>query len=469
MIPLLLMEYSAGTEEESESDAPQPNVLDGTVARDNIVGTAANDSITSLDDNDYVSGLGGDDVISLGAGNDDGLGGDGNDQIYGGDGSDVVAGGAGADYLRGGGGNDTVFDDNGADTLWGDLGDDLVDARDEPTGLPNSSDSLFGGYGLDTLIGDDGDTMSGGAWQDEFYVTQGGKPVVITDWEDGEQVTVTVPVGTREGVITTRDSADGLDLEMLYDDQVVAVLSGHAGADVLPHLLVDSYLPEDLIGTAENDILLGGAGNDVMVGFAGDDHVDSDGGDDTIYGGAGSDFVHTGGGNDLYVGHWAGHEAGPLVTDQDEVHASTGHDTLIADGGTAWLFGESGNDFLSSRDSAPEHKLTSDQLQGGIGQDTLLGDAGDTLTGGTGADSFQAYAESESVDAPVVVEDFDPLVDKLSLHLNYDAGLSTPGGQLTYEVDAALNRVVVSIDGVERLILGNTQCFDPRWVTLTMS
>ena len=225
----------------------------------------------------------------------------------------------------------------------------------------------------------------------------------------------------------------------------------------------------ELDGMGGNDILLGGAGNDVMIGFAGDDHMDSDGGDDTIYGGAGSDFVHTGAGNDLYEGYRVGHESAPLATDLDEVHSGSGQDTLLADGGNVWLFGDSGNDFLSSRDTAPDQKMTSDRLLGGIGQDTLTGDAGDSLTGGSGADSFHVYAESESVDAPVVVEDFDPLVDKLALHLNYDAGLSTPSGQLTYEVDAALNRVVVSIDGVERLILGNTQCFDPRWVTLTMS
>lgn len=469
MLPLLMAGFPESGDSDAEADLPQPHHMDGSDDRDNMVGTAADDSITALEGNDYVAGLDGNDTILLGTGNDHGLGGTGNDHIYGAEGADVAEGGAGDDLLRGGADNDILFDDEGADTLCGDLGQDLIDARDEPAGVAGSSDILYGGYGYDTLIGDNGDTMSGGAWQDEFYVTQGGGPAVITDWEDGEQVTVTVPVGLRDAAITTRDSEDGLDLELVYNDQVVAILSGQAGAELLPHLVVDTYLPEQLIGTEENDILLGGAGNDVMIGFAGDDHMDSDGGDDTIYGGAGSDFVHTGAGNDLYEGYRVGHESAPLATDLDEVHSGSGQDTLLADGGNVWLFGDSGNDFLSSRDTAPGQKMTSDRLLGGIGQDTLTGDAGDSLTGGSGADSFHVYAESESVDAPVVVEDFDPLFDTLAIHLNYDAGLPTPSGLLSYAVDAAQNRVLISIDGVERLILCNTQSFDPRWVTITVA
>ena len=87
---------------------------------------------------------------------------------------------------------------------------------------------------------------------------------------------------------------------------------------------------------------------------------------------------------------------------------------------------------------------------------------------GNETDNASAWVDF-SVDAPVVVEDFDPLFDTLAIHLNYDAGLPTPSGQLSYAVDAAQNRVLISIDGVERLILGNTQSFDPRWVTITVA
>lgn len=469
MLPLLLLGMSDGGDSTPEPEDPTPQFLEGTDDRDNLTGTAQNDLISAMEGNDYVSGLDGDDQISLSGGADHGIGGRGDDTILGGAGADVLEGGLGDDLSRGGDGNDILFDDAGHDTLCGDLGHDVLDARDDPAGMPDSADVVYGGYGYDTLVGDSGDTMSGGAWQDEFYVTTGGAPVVITDWEDGEPLTISVPVGQRDALLSTRDSADGLDLEVLYEDQVVAILSGQSGADILPHLLVETFLPDELIGTASHDVLLGGAGNDVMIGYGGDDHIDADNGDDTVYGGAGSDFVHLGGGNDYYEGYWKGHESGASVGDLDEVHAGAGADILIADDGAALLFGDSGNDLLSARDLLSDQDLTPDQLLGGIGQDTLIGDAGDTLTGGSGADTFHVYAERENIGAPVEIEDFDPLFDRLSIHLNYAPNLPTPGGQLTYEVDAVNDRVVVSVDGDPRLILNNTQTFDPRWVTITVA
>jgi Ca2+-binding RTX toxin-like protein len=468
MLPIMALGmFDSGSAADAED--PGPEVREGTDDRDNMTGTAGGDHINALEGNDYVSGLGGNDEISLGGGNDHGIGGGGDDCLFGAAGSDVLEGSAGNDMLHGGDGNDILFDSTGHDTLCGDLGHDMLDARDEPVSAPDSADKVVGGYGYDTLIGDAGDTLSGGAWQDEFFVTTGGSPVVITDWEDGEPLTVTVPVGQREAVLSTRDSEDGLDLEIVYDDQVVAILSGQSGADVLPHLVVETFLPDELVGTADHDVLLGGAGNDVMIGYAGDDHIDADGGDDLVYSGAGNDFVNLGGGNDVYEGYWLGHEDAPSATDVDEIHAGAGGDRVTADGGMVVMFGDSGNDVLSAVDTLVDQAQTSDQIFGGIGQDTISGDWGDTLTGGSGADVFNIFADGTSADAPVQVEDFDPMFDKLNINLRYSPSLPEPAGQMTYEVDAAHDRVVVSIDGSARLILNNTQTFDPRWVNVTIA
>lgn len=468
MLPIMalgLFESGSG----GETEEPAPAVREGTDDRDNMTGTAAGDYIEALEGNDYVSGLGGDDHISLDGGNDHGIGGGGNDTIYGAAGTDVLDGGAGNDMLRGGDGNDILFDTSGHDILCGDLGHDMLDARDEPVSVADSGDMVHGGYGFDTLIGDAGDTLSGGAWQDEFFVTSGGAPVVITDWEDGEPLTVTVPVGQRDAALSTRDSADGLDLEIVYDEEVVAILSGQSGADVLPHLMVEAFMPEELVGTANDDILLGGAGNDMMTGYAGNDHIDSDGGDDTIYGGSGNDFANLGGGNDFYEGYWLGHEDAPAAADTDEIHAGAGSDTVTADGGSVVLFGDSGNDVLSARDTLVDQAQTADQIFGGIGLDTISGDWGDTMTGGSGADVFNVYADGTSAGEPVQVEDFDPMFDRVNLNLSYSSSLPEPAGQMTYEVDAVHDRVVVSIDGSARLILNNIQTFDPRWVNVTIA
>lgn len=468
LLPVLAMGMFETGVSDGEAD-PKPAAIDGSDDGDNLTGTALDDQIEANGGNDYVSGLDGDDHMSLGNGNDHGAGGRGNDTILGGAGNDVLEGGAGNDSAHGGAGNDILFDDTGVDTLYGDLGHDAIDGRDDPLGQAGSGDHLYGGEGFDTLIGDAGDTMSGGAWHDEFYVTAGGTPVVISDWEDGEPVTISVPVGARDAVLSTRNSEDGFDLEVVYNDQVVAVLSGQANVDFLPHLVVEAFLPEELIGTEGNDVLLGGAGNDMLVGYGGDDHIDADGGDDTAYGGAGNDFVHLGNGNDYFADIWPEHGADPALTDLDEVHAGGGNDTLIGDGGKDLLFGDSGNDYLSARDTLAGHEATSDEVMGGIGHDTLIGDYGDTLTGGSGMDSFQIFAPAAASDAPVVIEDFNPLYDSISLQLAATPDLPAPAGQISYEVDATNDRVVVSIDGFQRLILNNTQTFDPRWITLSVA
>lgn len=469
LLPMLMFGLMDGADDGDSADAPDPaNSIEGTTEGDVLSGTARGDLCCALDGNDYVSGLEGNDELLLAGGNDYGLGGSGNDSIYGGDGGDVAFGGTGNDLLRGGGGNDILVDGIGQDTLWGDLGHDFLNAREDSAGQPDSADSVYGGYGFDTLIGDAGDTLSGGAGMDEFYVIAGNQPVEITDWEAGEPLTVTVPVGLRDSVVTTRDSEDGQDLEVVFDGNVIAILTGKAGFELQANIEIESFLPEQLSGTADDDLLIGGSSNDVMTAFGGNDTIDSDGGNDTVYGGAGSDFVSTGAGNDLYHGYLDGSESAPFATDVDEVFGGAGNDTLIGDGGVSRLFGESGNDYLSGRDFLTDQGATADWLAGGLGLDTLQGDAGDTLTGGSGADTFEVFAVHQSTDAPVTIEDFDPVLDQLVIHLQDAPDQTSPAGQMTFDVDADSNSVTVSIDGVPRLVLNNTHDFNPAWVTVAL-
>jgi len=152
-----------------------------------------------------------------------------------------------------------------------------------------------------------------------------------------------------------------------------------------------------LIGTSGTDTIHGNDGNDIIFGGGGNDALFGDNGNDVIFGGDGEDSLDGGAGSDLLVG-------------------GAGNDTLI-DGGGAWndtYFGDTGVDTVNyssatqaivvdlAAGTANGADIGSDTLTdienvvGGAGDDTLLGDAqanalyggdgNDLLGGGTGSD-----------------------------------------------------------------------------------
>ena len=146
----------------------------------------------------------------------------------------------------------------------------------------------------------------------------------------------------------------------------------------------DNYLA----GNAGNDILTGGGGNDTLIGGAGDDSLYGGAGNDLLAGGMGADVLDGGAGIDtadyrtdtagvtvnLATGLGSGGEAqGDTLTGIENILGGSGDDTLIGDTADNYLEGGAGNDTLI----------------GGAGEDILIGGLGnDTLTGGAGRDSF---------------------------------------------------------------------------------
>lgn len=152
---------------------------------------------------------------------------------------------------------------------------------------------------------------------------------------------------------------------------------------------------DTLYGYGGNDTLGGGIGNDALYGGAGDDWLLMDAGDDLLDGGPGRDWAslagqanaaridlaitgrqNTGYGNDLFISI-------------ENLHGGMGNDTLMGNAadneirggmGNDRIFGRQGNDLLHG---GPGH----DYIEGGLGSDTLIGGLGnDTLLGGPGQD-----------------------------------------------------------------------------------
>lgn len=202
---------------------------------DILVGTDMLDVIRAGDGDDQIRGEAGDDILFGEGGNDAAFGGLGDDQMFLGEGNDVAAvDSAGNDLLSGGPGNDILRDDQGSNTLLGDAGDDALDTIDLE-GF-EGIDSLFGGAGDDVLTGDAADVMTGGDGDDMFIVAQSdvtADPAVITDAEAGETISLIVPEASINDTVVTQVASNGTDLEIMFRDEVLAILQDRTNADDL--------------------------------------------------------------------------------------------------------------------------------------------------------------------------------------------------------------------------------------------
>jgi Ca2+-binding RTX toxin-like protein len=211
---------------------------------------------------------------------------------------------------------------------------------------------------------------------------------------------------------------------------------------------------EELAGTSLGDLLLGLGGPDTIEGLGGDDVVAGEFGYDMLTGDAGDDIVLGGGGNDLVDG----------AEGRDLLYGGAGNDTVTGGDGNDLMFGSSGIDSMRGGDGndtlvgleydeiASDLQITADVLEtdiseafgplvteaqiqrvsaqvtsgtidergadildGGTGDDLLIGDEGDTMTGGEGTDFFGVNYSAG--DAASTISDFDHLTERLVLVL----------------------------------------------------
>jgi Ca2+-binding RTX toxin-like protein len=177
---------------------------------------------------------------------------------------------------------------------------------------------------------------------------------------------------------------------------------------------------DTLTGTSGADILIGGAGDDVLDGASGADTIFGDDGDDTIYGGTGDDDVIGGAGDDLIYLGGGDDMADTRVSSNDDqgddtIFGGAGDDFITDVIGSNELFGGTGYDTIFSVDGfdgtgtigTPAERGTSDMMEGGDGDDLMLGDGADTMTGGAGQDTFVINDTDEITGETATITDFD--------------------------------------------------------------
>ncbi len=414
--PMTTLDYSDHAHAVSVTPDGSPNsggIDDGpSGARDTVtgsfdgaIGTPGNDLF------DFAAGTGSDGTFEGREGNDSIVTGPGDDTLEGGAGNDILSGGLGSDELDGGDGSDAVnyaFRTEGVSVSLDDLANDGAPGEEDDAASDN--ELILGGQNDDVLIGSDsGDSIFGGAG-DDTYRGRGGQDLLSELFfgaDGGGDDSFTGGEGADVMVGGSgRDTAD-------YSDRGAAVtVTPGTGAD-------DGGAGEgDDVG-ADVESATGGAGDDrlttaafgggTLVGGSGDDLLTGFIGPDTLVGGPGQDAADYSLRNnptnlslDGLPNDGEPTEGDDLSSDIEELLGGAGSDTLVGNdnpnalmggggddnlhgGGNAdALFGQDGNDDLRGDQGA-------DQLSGGEGADTLVGgDHDDVLSGDAGDDLLPA-------------------------------------------------------------------------------
>jgi Ca2+-binding RTX toxin-like protein len=143
----------------------------------------------------------------------------------------------------------------------------------------------------------------------------------------------------------------------------------------------------------------GGAGDDTLIGNGSRNTLEGGSGDDTLVGGLGADILAGGDGIDTVsyqertrdvtvdlggVGNNGEFGEDDVITGVENVFGGAGDDTLIGDAGANWLAGGEGDDTLVGGGG-------NDYLEGGEGNDMFpqgaSSDGADTIVGGEGIDT----------------------------------------------------------------------------------
>lgn len=317
----------------------------------------------------------------------------------------------------GGGTADVDYVDLSLENVLLDIGDDSAEriVVDDPS---LDLALILGEGGNDTLeqVGDVMLAASLGEGDDSVDLSGGTGPEgaeVSMHFDDDMEVTEWWFQELRDGVRSPYLEVDAIDTEAGND----SILLGERAVQI------DAAAGNDTL-TASTDAtgyLLGGAGDDLIdMRNAGEDsRIAVVGGDgtDTFYGSAGADYFI---------------DDGDAAEGVELFDSGAGDDVINGNRGSASVIGGEGNDVISGYDVSYLDNGRGftyisrylddavDTLEGGAGNDTLIGSTGDILTGGTGADEMRViWSDSDTlVETATVITDFDPSEDTLRISVD---------------------------------------------------
>lgn len=394
------------------------NRIYGTPGDDHVTVGGGNNEI-DLDEGDNVVQTGsGSDTIRTGSGNDVIHAGNGHNDISSGGGDDHVTTGSGDDTVRLGSGDDVASTGGGNDVILVGSGNNYVDAGggDDFIRGGGGDDVLIGGFGNDTIIGVGGkNVIWGGVALHSAEQLLGGFVVPAefsigtSDVEFPAFVPLVVAGRSLEGSLQ-----DGNDV--LRGGTGNDIIFGGGGSDLITGGSGNNYLDggggdDEIVGGDAFDVIRGGTGNDDLRGGAGIDFLYGDDGDDLLRGDAGigtgvgqilyGQKLFGGSGNDTLWAYAPTFDEAERLQRGDHLDGGSGADSLLGNVRQEVLIGGVGDDLLAGDAlRGPNYGLNpepalfggDDLLDGGPGNDVLLGHGGDDeLWGGAGNDLLEGH------------------------------------------------------------------------------
>ena len=219
-------------------------------------------------------------------------------------GDDVITSGSGADILIGGTGSDTIHAGGGSDVVLGDFAEITGDIRfhqafpppNDPNFVYTSIDINHPGAGDDTIHAGSGD---------DFILGQQGRDTIFG--EDGED-----DITGGHNVLFGSDDDDTIDGGpepdvILGDNGVITrhLLPGNVWErypEPFAHVIRDIVRFDDIDLVQGDDLIFGGDGEDIIHGQRGDDEIHGGAGDDELMGELGSDELFGDAGHDFIAG-----------------------------------------------------------------------------------------------------------------------------------------------------------------------
>jgi Ca2+-binding RTX toxin-like protein len=366
-------------------------------------------------------------------------------------------GGAGADVLDGGEGFDLVSYESSAAGLYIDLdertvsGDGFSDTfvsiegvigsnfRDQIVGS-SADEMLIGGGGNDVIFASGGtDTASGGVGDDVFF-DMGG--IGHFDGGDGDDILayLAVPVEliidpeTFDYVIV----GEGITADLADPSRNTGFAAGDTYAGI--ETLIGSYADDELAGNEQDNTLRGSLGNDVIWGRGGNDLLEGDVGDDRLIGGAGADVLF---GNIDFLGYmeFIGRIIGPIaddiidqardIVDDPEFEAGDGIDIASYETATSGVVASLTDSTINTGDAAGDTYILIEGLAGSAFDDTLIGTAGwgdeanNTLEGGAGNDTLIGLGGDDDYDGGAGNDTAVLDENRAAYTITYDAATQT--------------------------------------------
>lgn len=216
-------------------------------------------------------------------------------------------------------------------------------------------------------------------------------------------------------------------------EEYAASLEEELGAPVESRAAFESAL--DAATDASVDVGFGSEAEDVLS--TGDD-------DDLVVAWEGDDSVFLGKGDDVLRGYVAEGDMG-----DDSIRGGGGSDWLEDHIGENTIRGDGGEDTINGIDHTAD-RGTGDVLIGGHGNDTIIGDSGDTMSGSDGLDQFEAFV-TQDPSAPIVITDYSDAEDSLSIVMETDTPKADAEYNLRIEANGADANIFV--DGRLAVIL----------------